>query len=253
MLGWIDHQVEKATYRQVDALTVITHSLRERAQELGMPAKCIQVIPVGANPDIVQPLPKLEMRRKLRLPLSEPIVLHAGLAPYDAALLGQSFVELTRLNPGVWLVLAGRELPILSDIVRQRGVDHRVIRLGFVPYGHLGEAMACADVLLLPYTARTINLHRYPNKMGDYLASGRPMVTNPTGDLGRLLEEEHVGLLAEETPAAFAAAVQRLLDNPALAEEMGSRARRLAETQLNWRTLAAELADFYQKVLNEWR
>jgi glycosyltransferase involved in cell wall biosynthesis len=105
--------------------------------------------------------------------------------------------------------------------------------------------MACADVLLLPYTNRVVNLYRYPNKLGDYLSAGRPIVANNTGDLGRLVTEERVGLIVPDTPQAFARAAKQLFDNPALSEELGRRGRELAESKLDWRFLARDLERFY--------
>jgi glycosyltransferase involved in cell wall biosynthesis len=113
----------------------------------------------------------------------------------------------------------------------------------------LSAAMACADVLLLPYTNRPVNLYRYPNKLGDYLSAGRPIVTNDTGDLGRLVAEERVGLVAPDTPEAFALAVKKLFDDVALADELALRGRALAETKLDWRFLARDLEAFYIQIL----
>jgi glycosyltransferase involved in cell wall biosynthesis len=113
--------------------------------------------------------------------------------------------------------------------------------------------LACADVLLLPYTNRSVNRFRYPNKLGDYLAAGRPIVTNLTGDLGQLVADERVGLIAEDTPESFARAVQRLFDDESLREELGQRGRELAESKLDWRFLAAGLERFYQDTLARFR
>jgi glycosyltransferase involved in cell wall biosynthesis len=109
--------------------------------------------------------------------------------------------------------------------------------------------MGCADVLLLPYTNRAVNLYRYPNKLGDYLSAGRPIVTNNTGDLGRLVAEERVGLVVPDTSQAFAAAAKQLFDDAALADELGRRGRVLAESKLDWRFLARDLETFYDETL----
>jgi glycosyltransferase involved in cell wall biosynthesis len=246
-LGSVDQFLEDRVRHRADALTVINTKLRDRArQRFHVP---IHLLPVGANSDLIQPLPKREMRRRFGLPENAAIALHAGLSPYDAAYLAKSFVELVRLHPGAMLVIAGRRFPILDRIIAEAGFSSRLCRLGMLDREALAAAMACADVLLLPYTNRAVNLYRYPNKLGDYLSAGRPIVTNETGDLGRLVADERVGLAVPDTPEAFALAVKKLFDDTALADELGRRGRALAETKLDWRFLARDLETFYSQTL----
>ena len=189
------------------------------------------------------------MRRRFGLPENAAIALHAGLSPYDAEYLARSFVELVRRHPGAMLVIAGRRFPVLDRIIAEAGFSSQLVRLGMLDREALAAAMACADVLLLPYTKRAVNLYRYPNKLGDYLSAGRPIVTNDTGDLGRLVAEERVGLVVPDTPQAFALAAKQLFDDAALADELGRRGRALAESKLDWRFLARDLETFYCQTL----
>jgi glycosyltransferase involved in cell wall biosynthesis len=247
LLGSADQFLEDRVRRRADALTVINTKLRARArQRFNVP---IHLLPVGANSDLIKPMPKKEMRRRFGLPEDASIAVHAGLSPYDIEYLAQSFVELVRRHPGALLVMAGRRFPILERTIAEAGVSSQLVRLGMLDRDALAAVMACADVLLLPYTNRGANLYRYPNKLGDYLSAGRPIVTNRTGDLGRLVAEERVGLVVSDTPQAFALAVKQLFDDPTLADELGQRGRELAESKLDWRFLATDLERFYHETL----
>jgi glycosyltransferase involved in cell wall biosynthesis len=62
-----------------------------------------------------------------------------------------------------------------------------------------------------------------------------------------IIEEYGVGLLADG--GCFRAAISRLLDGPALREELGRTARRVAETAFSWTQLTERLQDFYAIVL----
>ena len=247
LLGSVDQFLEDRVRRHADALTVINTKLRDRAQaRFHVP---IHLLPVGANADLIQPLPKKEMRRRLGLPENASIAVQVGLSPYDIEYLAKSFVELVRRHPGAILAMAGARFPILERIIGQAGFSSQLVRLGMLGREALSAAMACADVLLLPFTNRAVNLYRYPNKLGDYLSAGRPIVTNDTGDLGRLVAEERSGLVAADTPEAFALAVKQLFDDAALMDELGRRGRALAETKLDWRFLARDLEIFYGQTL----
>jgi glycosyltransferase involved in cell wall biosynthesis len=109
--------------------------------------------------------------------------------------------------------------------------------------------LAAGDLMLLPFRDSPVNRGRYPNKLGDYLAAGRPVLTNRTGDLGQLVEQERVGALAGETGAAMAAVAFELLQDPDRLEELGRRARRLAETRMSWGQRAMELEAAYRRVV----
>jgi glycosyltransferase involved in cell wall biosynthesis len=250
-IGSLDEILEDRVRDRADGLTVINTKLCARAQQrFRVPTL---LLPVGANSDLIRPLPKKEMREHFGLPENAPIVVHAGLSPYDAEYLGRSFVELVQLCPSALLVIAGRRFSILDRVVAQAGFSSQLVRLGLLNQETMAAAMACADVLLLPYTNRSVNLFRYPNKLGDYLAAGRPIVANNTGDLGRLVIQERVGLAVPDTPEAFAVAIKQLFDDTALADEMGRRGRTLAETKLDWRFLARDLEIFYGQILEAAR
>jgi glycosyltransferase involved in cell wall biosynthesis len=246
-LGIADDLLEKRVRQGADALTVINTALRDRAQKrFAVP---IHLLPVGASSDLIRPLPKQEMRRRFGLPADASIAVHTGLAPYDMPYLAEAFVELAKRHPKALLLMTGRHFPVIAQVAEAAGLSDRVVWRGMLDRTELTAAMACADVLLLPYTNRSVNIFRYPNKLGDYLSAGRPIVTNRTGDLGELVVGERVGLVAEDTPESFALAIKQIFDSPELADEMGRRGRDLAETKLDWRFLAADLERFYDETL----
>jgi len=78
-----------------------------------------------------------------------------------------------------------------------------------------------------------------PNKFFDYLACGLPVVNNYPGWLAELISEHQLGIpVSPRDPAAFAAALIRLADQPALASTMGTNARALAESRFSRLVLA---------------
>lgn len=245
LFGPADTHGERRVYAAVDGLSVITRDLARRARAFGLAEERIRRVAVGADVDGIVPRDRREMRHRHGVPQDAPVACYVGFNSYDGAFLGRAFAALHARQPEARLLLVGAPMPELDAVVASAGLADRVLRHGVVPHERLNEHLACADVMLLPYLDRPINRGRYPHKLGDYLAAGRPTVTNPTGDLKDLVADEAVGLLAEESPEAFATAVDALLSDPDRAERMGKRARRLAEQRLSWRAIAADLADFY--------
>lgn len=247
-LGAFDGAWQSYTRRRADAVTVISTVLARRAEALGIPAERIRLVPIGASDDLFRPQPRAEARRRLGLPSDALVLAHTGFAPFDDWLLAHTFAELARLESRAYLLMSGRRFDLVRRQAAAAGAADRVIHLGVVPYGELGSVMASADVMIVPYTSLPHNEARFPNRVGDYLAAGRPIATNPTGDLGRLVEKERFGIVAPQVPEVFARAILELLHRPDVRAEMGRRARRLAETTLSWRAAAARVADLYQEL-----
>ena len=83
------------------------------------------------------------------------------------------------------------------------------------------------------------------------MAVGRPVVSNPVGEVKSLYERYDIGLLADETPESIARALLELLDDPVRADAMGRRAREYAETDFSWETQVVELEAWYQDILRK--
>jgi glycosyltransferase involved in cell wall biosynthesis len=73
-----------------------------------------------------------------------------------------------------------------------------------------------------------------PAKLFTYLAAGLPVVANDVGGWSRIIQEEKVGLLTENTPKAFAAAVNELLSNHSMWKEYSSNAIDVVSRKYNW-------------------
>jgi glycosyltransferase involved in cell wall biosynthesis len=144
--------------------------------------------------------------------------------------------------------MSGRRFPLVEERAAAAGAAGRVVHVGVVPYRDLGSVIGCGDVMVVPYTDLPHNEARFPNRVGDYLAAGRPIATNPTGDLARLVTAEGIGVVAPQSPDAFARAILDLLRRGDVRDEMGRRARALAETTLSWRAVAAGVGDLYDEL-----
>jgi glycosyltransferase involved in cell wall biosynthesis len=130
----------------------------------------------------------------------------------------------------------------------QEGIEDRIIQYGIVSIEKMNRILSAADVLLLPYSNTPVNRGRFPNKFGDYIASGRPLVTHRTGDLGEIVMKEGLGVLAGEGPEEFAAAVIGLMNSPEETKYLGMNARRFAGEKWSWDLRARELFDFYVRI-----
>jgi glycosyltransferase involved in cell wall biosynthesis len=243
----IETHFEEDYRKFADGMTVISRALQGRAEALGFPATKIERISGGADIDSVKPLPKQEMREKWGVPASAKVVGFAGVVHYDIDLLLKSFEYIDNSVENAVMLIAGKTNPEMMQMAQSGRFKGKIMPVGMVEFKRLQEFLACCDVLALPFANKIANVGRWPNKVGDYLSAARPVVSNPTGDIKGLFEEENIGLLAQSNPEDFAAKIVELLNDPTRCKEFGYNARIVAEKRLDWAVLTRQLDKFYQR------
>ncbi len=249
LFGGVETFFEEHFRKYADLVTVTSRALERRALDLGLPRHKVHYIPSGADAERIRPVAKEAARNTLGLPHGVPIIEYMGFVQYDIALALEAFALVRREMPAARFLLVGPGGRKVDHLVQRLGISEGVMVTGVQPPGTMETWLGAADVLLLPYQDTLYNRGRGPIKLGDYLASGRPIVTNPVGEIGDLLQREQVGLLAGEKPHEFGREVLRLLRNPELAQRLGAKAREVAEGSLNWRHFGGLLLELYREVM----
>ena len=84
-----------------------------------------------------------------------------------------------------------------------------------------------------------------PHKLLNYMAAGKPIVSFE-GSAPGLSHGETAWLVTTGRPADFAAGILALLDDPAGAQELGRRARRVVEERYRWPLVAEQIERFIE-------
>ncbi|MDD2388642.1 MAG: glycosyltransferase family 4 protein [Desulfobacterales bacterium] len=238
---------EKTSKKIAKKLIVISRGLRNMALKLGVPESRIVRIPGGADVENILPGSRIEIRKRLGLPVDKKIIAYTAGTHYDIELLIKTVNIIQKKRKDVVLVTTGASL--VKKYRRKLFDTERIIELGFLPYDRYTDFLPSADVFIFPYVNSTLNIGRWPNKIGDYMAAGRPVVSNPTGDITELFEKHEIGLLASEDPNDFADKTLTLLDDSQLNARMGLNARKIAEQQYDWKILSGRLEDCFREIM----
>ena len=245
--GPIETWFEESFRHRADGTTVISSALAERAAGLGIPRERILRFPVGCDVDGLRPQSRAQAREALQLAGDQAIILHLGvLKRRDSDLLFDAFRALRRQFPAAQLVLIGN---VGARVPHDLATAGAVRAPGFVTYEEMSRWVGAADVCVIAMLDSVGNRGRWPGKINDYLAAGRPVVMSRVGDAARMVAEGKAGWTAEPTPQGLAGALERALRDPDGRETAGRCARSLAESKLSWGTLASELEGFYAKVM----
>jgi len=123
-----------------------------------------------------------------------------------------------------------------------------LVELGWVSRRHVPNLLAAADVLVQPGRPGPFDDYRFPGKLPEFLASGRPVVL-PRTNIGLHLRPGEEALLLERGDAEeIAAKVELLAADAELRERIGRHGRAFALRELRWSRAAHALDALYRSV-----
>jgi glycosyltransferase involved in cell wall biosynthesis len=138
-----------------------------------------------------------------------------------------------------WNFVPDNRLPTLGEALRD---------IGWVARAHIPDLLAAGDILVQPGSPGPFNDFRFPSKLPEFLASGRPVVL-PRTNIGLHLEDGAEALLLDRgDPEEVAAILARLAADPAARKLIGARGREFALRHLRWSMSVERVLELYERV-----
>lgn len=232
---------------RADANVVICSTLQHKAETLGVSPATIALIRDGADTEGLRPLEHSASRAASGLPADAPLIGYVGAIFWrDAQLMARAFDRIHAARPEARLLLIGY---VNMPVEQMVAAPQAVIRSGQLSYDALATHLAACDVCLLPLWDSGANRGRWPLKLFDYMAAGRPTVATAVGDVPDVMRAHDIGVLASATPASLAEATLALLADPARRAQQGAQARRAAEDIYTWQQRTDELEQVYRQAI----
>jgi len=211
---------EAAVWQRADGFVTLTRALADdMAARFGTRPR-VAVVPDGVRIDQVP---------SVAAPSGRPIVAYAGhlYAWKGVDILLEALAALPDVDG---LIVGGHErepdLARTKALAQQLGVAARVTFTGLVEPPQVRAWLARANVLVLPNPASAISSRfTSPLKLFEYMAAQRPIVASDLPALREVLSpDENAVLVTPGSAPALAAGIRRVLDDPALATRVASRA-----------------------------
>ena len=193
-----------------------------------------------------------ELRAALGIVPNELLVVYTGSVHNsnfrEIRSLVLAIALVNRRGIQVKLVKTGSNDYVLPELSEPQIAQH-VIERGFVVRSDLPRLLAAADLLVQPGQPNEFNDYRFPSKLPEFLASGRPVIL-PRSNVGLLLKDGEEALVLERGDSAdIANALQRLAADPELRARIGRRGREFALRNLDWAKNVAVIPSFYDRCL----
>jgi len=136
---------------------------------------------------------------------------------------------------------------IYIDYIKEKEVDENFLDfLGFISE-ELKNYYNNATALLIPLSNAEKDMARFPTKIGEYLASGRPVVSSDIGEFAIYATNDKDAILCDfNDPVDFASGIKKLIDNPQFAEKIGRNGRNLCLQEFDYRVHGKRLYHFIE-------
>jgi len=241
---------EKDSRRRAAAVTVISRFLFDRAVDFGIDPDKITIIRGSIDTQKVKPIDKLEARNRLGVGENLRIVTFLGTGQFDVDVALHAFCTVLGQCPDARLFVLGKKTePIIDRMIKDFSLSDKVTLTGWCPHSEMINYLSSTDVFVLPMRDNAVNHARWPNKINEYMAMGRPTVCSPVGDVAELVERERIGLVSENDPVKFGTAILTLLRNEHLANDIGRRARDVAERLFDIAVQGSQVERLYQRMV----
>ncbi|HVN27626.1 MAG TPA: glycosyltransferase family 4 protein [Candidatus Binataceae bacterium] len=239
----------RIAYRRADAVVVLADDMAGLLRRKGVSADKIVVVPNWIDCGKVRPQPpRADLRERYAGSFA---VMYAGNLGWTQNL--ESVLDAAHRLRGTRvkfvLVGSGARKTHLEEAARARGLDN-VEFIDRVEPSRMSEVLAAADLHLIPLGPGVAGT-MVPSKVYGILAAGKPFVAmmERHAEVARIAAEAEVGfVVAPDDAVALAATIEQCLLDRALLEEMGRRARALAERAFDRSLMTRRFADLLEAV-----
>jgi D-inositol-3-phosphate glycosyltransferase len=222
------------------------------------PQSRIRMIPCGFDPRELVPVDRAVARRRLGLPLDEPVILQLGrMVPrkgVDTVVRALALLQRRFHRPASLMIVGGEtpepdpvatpEIGRLMQIAADEGVTADVKFVGQRPRSELRYYYSAADVFVtMPW------YEPFGITPVEAMACGIPVIGARVGGIQYSVEDGRTGFLVEPRNAeALARRLAHVFSDPSIARVLGKHARRRAYELFTWQKVSNALADVYAEV-----
>jgi glycosyltransferase involved in cell wall biosynthesis len=253
----MQRRVQRHVCRLADCILVNADAVKQWLLADGYDASKIEVIPNGVDLRRFGPVDRARIRRSLgvaeRARLVGVVSRLSRLKGIEDFLLAASMVAATLDD--VRFVIVGEPSPIddldylneLSEMARSLGIQDKVVFTGL--RSDVPEVMAALDVSVMPSLNEALS-----NVLLESMAAGAAVVATNVGGTPEALRDGIDGVLVPPArPQRMAAAIERLLNAPSRARQLGVTARKTIEDRYSLDRMVRATELVYDRLLSSKR
>ncbi|MEO1626061.1 MAG: glycosyltransferase, partial [Bacteroidota bacterium] len=236
-----DYLFDNWVVRSMDGAMSISEVLMANFEKIA-PGKSQLKVPIICD---------FEKFNRPKRPAERPYFLYCGALVYREVIdfILQAFDRLPE-QPAVelHLVLGGgdeEDYAALQKAIQTYDKGDLVRIFHNVPHQQIADHYLPALALLIPLRPTLQDAARFPHKIGEYVATGNPMISTNFGEVAHYFKDEESALIADAYEVEqFAAKMQYVLDHPEKAKAIGRLGKALGLKEFNYASYGQPIKNF---------
>lgn len=241
------HQV--ALLRHCDRVLCMMDVEREHLEQLGIPTTRLTTIGHGVDSQVATGGNAEQIHR--RYTIDGPVVLHLGMKAFEkgSVTLLEAMKTLWARGARAWLVMAGPSLSTFDEyLASQQPELKRLVSLPAFAEDEKRDLLAAATVVVQPSKVESLGLI-----LIEAWANAKPVIAADIKVSRKLIEDSGGGVVVPFGDSArLAGEIEKLLADPQLQQEIGSRGQR-ASLAYDGRVLWPRNAEAFERVVADYR
>lgn len=244
-----DFLFNNIAFHLVDGIFPISDFLMNnvKSKAVGKPLYKIPVLADFAEIDKIQ--------IKLRVTANQNNFVYCGSAGYIETIrfILQAFDKIEKDEVYLYLIVNGTEkqLKTVKNLVKLFKNKNHVILKHNLSYEQLIEIYNSALALLIPLRNNIRDTARFPHKIGEYTAVGRPIITTNVGEIPNYFKHKVNAIIADEYNVdKYAELMEWVVRNIEKSNEIGKNGYKVGKENFDYKDYGKKLRSFIYDLKN---
>ena len=233
-----------------DGIVVISSHLEKKFRVLTSDAVPIHRMPISVDMDLYPELPQ-----RFGNPLS---ILYSG--SFDkkdgVPVLVDAFNRLAAKRENIRLILTGvgsdEDMRIMNKCIENSPFKDQIMYKGYLDDADYYVTLRNADILCMPRIDIGFAQAGFPFKLGEYLATGKPVIASTVSEIPMLFKDRQEAMLVNPGSSdAIVDAAEYLINNPVVAFVIGAKGRAMAKRLFDYHVHSKPLYDFLHGIVDQ--
>lgn len=124
---------------------------------------------------------------------------------------------------------------VSNDFLIKNNLQDIIVQCGFVDFSKESNKLSAVDVFILYKPDSVISNAGWPNKLGDYMAVGRPIIVTPYGDITSFVKDNPEGFIViNRDENEINKVLNDILEGKYNIKYMGETNRKVAINKISW-------------------
>lgn len=164
--------------------------------------------------------------------------------------LARSLAQIADLRWKLVIIGAGDFEEDFKKMMRDHGLEERVIFTGYVPHKEAPRYLSAFDVLVLPSETQPNWKEQFGRVITESLACGTPVIGSDSGEIPNLIRSSGGGMVFPERDAgSFGQALRTLITDETLRKELAEKGREWTVRNVSLRGVAEKMASTLDEVV----